>query len=125
MAYSARPLLSKSPRLRQLLVQFPLQRKLQHQEYPLRIVEMVIQPDDVGVSTTHSATWCVAQNKGSPQVLLDLNLPSDLLLHASRYDFLLVQAFQGEDEFVLSLRTAQVYSSELPLAERSANVQIR
>lgn len=73
----------------------------------------------------HVLATMEGQLENLPQVLLNLNLPSDLLLHLSLNDFLFVQALQRHDEMRSSFRSCQVDSSEFALSQRSADSKSR
>lgn len=61
----------------------------------------------------------------SPQILLDLDLPPDLLLHLSLNNLRLMQTFESDDEVGRCLGPRQVYPTELPFPKRSTNGESR
>lgn len=58
----------------------------------------------------------VSRDADVPQVLLDLDLSSDLLLYSTRNDLALVQAFQRNDEVRWCFSASKVDSTEFALA---------
>jgi hypothetical protein len=87
--------------LRQLLIQLALARKLEHEEDPLFVVEVAVQPQDVRVSDQRVSERRSAQEGDGPKVGLDLDLPPDLLLDLALDELRLVQAFEREDVLFL------------------------
>lgn len=69
----------------------------------------------------HVLATSEGQLENLPQVLLNLNLPSNLFLYLALDDFLLVQALQRHDEMGGSFRSCQVDSSEFALSQRSTD----
>lgn len=102
------PLLREASMLGELLVQLALPRKLEHEEYPLLVVKVTVQTQDVRVS----------------QVLLDLDLAPDLLLDARLHDLGFVETFERKDVLRLAFGPHHVHSSKLALAKWPANVKI-
>lgn len=59
----------------------------------------------------------------SPEVLLDLNFPSHLLLHLVLFDLVLHQAFNGTDKMRRCSRPSEVDSSKLASTEFPADLE--
>lgn len=95
-------------RLGELLVQFSLRGKLKHQEDTLLVVEEAIESEDIRMA----------------EVLLNFDLPTDLFLHLILDDLRLVLALESKDEARLDLRADHVHSSELALAEGTADFEV-
>lgn len=93
-------LLVESTKFRKLLVQFSLCGKLDDQEDTFRVVEVTIHSEDV---------WMT-------KILLNLNLATDLLLHSSCDNLLLVQTLESDNKVRCSLSARKVYPSELSFA---------
>ena len=61
--------------------------------------------------------------QSSPQVLLNLNLPSYLFLYATFDNLTLVQALECKDEMRRCLCPDHIYASELSFAQRPSHFQ--
>lgn len=64
------------------------------------------------------------RRKGAPQVLLDLNLSSNLLLHLALDDLGLVETFEGEDVARRALCADHVHTAKLAFSEWPAHVKV-
>ena len=98
----------EATKLCELLVKLALARKFEHEKDALFVVEVTVEAEDI---------WM-------PEVLLDFNLPTDLLLHSGLDDLRLVEAFESEDVFWLDLGADHVNSTKFAFAERAANVKV-
>ena len=94
--------------LGELLVELAFRGELEHEEDALLVVEVAVQPEHVRV----------------PQVLLNLDLAPDLLLHLVLDDLRLVQALEREDVLGLDLRPHHVHPPKLALPQRTPNVKV-
>ena len=59
-----------------------------------------------------------------PEVLLDFDLATDLLLHSGLDDLRLVETLEGEDVFWLDFRADHVNPTKFAFAERAADVKV-
>ena len=90
-----------------VLVQLALSGELENEEYPLAVVEVSVQLEDVWMS----------------EVALDLNLATHLLLDAvACLKLVLVQHLEGADEARVAF-SGEVHAAELALAEGASNVE--
>lgn len=96
------------PVLAQLLVNFTHAGEFKHQEYSPFVVEVAVHSKHV---------WMT-------QVLLDLDLATDLLLASTISDFFLVETFESKDEMRFLFRPDHVYTTEFTLAKRSTDVEV-
>ena len=92
--------LREGTKLCELLVELALAGKLEHQENTFLVVEVTVETQYIGVS----------------KVLLDLDLATDLLLHAGLHDLRLVETLEGEDIFGLDFGANHVDPAEFTLA---------
>lgn len=92
----------------ELLVELALSGKLEHEEDALLIVEITVKTEDVWVS----------------EVLLDLDLATDLLLHSGLDDLGLVEALEGEDVIWLDLGADHVNAAKFALSQGAADVKV-
>lgn len=104
---SARAFLVKAAQLGELLVELALGGKLEHEEDTLRVVEVAVQAEDVGVT----------------EVLLDLNLATDLFLNLAGHNLLLVETLEGNNKVRGGLGTGQVDTTKLALAKWTADLE--
>lgn len=89
-----------------MLVQLALSGKLENQKDALAVMEVAIQLEDVGV----------------PQIALNLNLSSNLLLHTTMLQLVLVKDLQSTNKTSGPL-TCEVHASELSLSEWSTDLE--
>lgn len=75
-------------------------------------------------NTTRLTKGLYATNGYAPQVLLDLNLPTNLLLHLALDDFGLVETFEGEDVAWGALGADHVHAAKLAFSEWTAHVKV-
>lgn len=86
--------------LHELLVKLALARELQHEEDTFLVMEVSVQSEDVWVS----------------QVLLDLNLATNLLFDARLDNLGFVEALEADDVMRFRLGAHHVHMAELALA---------
>ena len=102
------PAFGERTRLVELLIQLALAGEFDHEENPLLVVEIAIQPENIRV----------------PQVLLDLNLAADLFLDTLLHDFRLVQALEGQDVPWLALRAHHVDAPKPAFTKWPPNIEV-
>ena len=94
--------------LRELLVELTLAGKLEHEEDALLVVEVTVKAENMWVS----------------EVLLDLDLATDLLLYSRLDDLGLVETLEGEDVLWLDLGANHVDTTEFTFSQRPADIKV-
>lgn len=102
------PFLGETSMLRELAIQLPLPRELQHQKDAFLIMEVSVQPQHVRMA----------------QVLLDLDFPADLLFDARGDDLGFVEAFEGEDVVGGGFGAHHVDPTEFAFAQGPTDVEV-
>jgi hypothetical protein len=124
--YSATPFLGKPALFGQLLVQLALARKLEHQEDTFCVVEISIQPKYVRVPRVQVS--CPGDDlhtqTHSPQVLLDFNLTTDLLLDLALDDFRLVETLESNNVLRRAFCSDHVDPTEFSFTQGSTHVKV-
>lgn len=105
---SCAPFLAEVPLPIELTIQFALRRELEHKKYALPVVEIAIQP----------------QNIGMPEVLLYLNLATSLLLDLVLHNFVFVEGFKSEDVVRGRLGANHVNAAEFAFPKWFTNVEV-
>ncbi len=92
----------------ELLVKLALAGKFEHEKDALFVMEVSVEAEDV---------WM-------PEVLLDFDLATDLLLYSGLHDLGFVEALEGEDVFWLDLGADHVDAAKFAFAQRTADIKV-
>ena len=92
----------------ELLVKLALAGKFKHEKDALFVVEVTVEAEDV---------WM-------PEVLLDFDLTTDLLLDSRLDNLGLVETLEGEDVIWLDLGANHVNATEFAFAQGAADVKV-
>ena len=92
----------------ELLVELALAGKFEHEKDALFVVEITVEAEDVRV----------------PEVLLDFDFTTDLLLHSGLDDLRLVETLESEDIFWLDLGANHVDAAKFAFAQRPTNIKV-
>ena len=92
----------------ELLVKLALAGKFEHEKDALFVVEVTVEAEDV---------WM-------PEVLLDFDLTTDLLLDSRLDNLGLVETLEGEDVIWLDLGANHVNAAEFAFAQGAADVKV-
>jgi hypothetical protein len=92
----------------ELFVKLALAGKFEHEKDALFVVEVAVEAEDV---------WM-------PEILLDFDLATDLLLHSGLDDLGLVETLEGEDIIWLDLGADHVHAAEFAFAQGTADVKV-
>lgn len=111
-----------------MLEKLSLVGELEGEDDPLAIVEIGKQPKHMRVPAAIPQPCQFRRSRADkrsdpPEILLDLDLPSDLLLYSVLEDLGLHQAFQ-RDDVLRALRPRQVDTTELSSSQRFSDFKV-
>ena len=92
----------------ELLVKLALAGKFEHEKDALFVMEVTVEAEDVWV----------------PEILLDFDLATDLLLYSGLDDLGLVETLEGENVVWLDLGANHINTAKLAFAQRATDVKV-
>lgn len=100
--------LAEAAILDELLIQLSLSCELEHEEDTLLVVEVAVEAENVWVT----------------EVLLDLNLATNLLFDTGLNNFGFIETFESQDVARRAFRADHVDTAEFAFTERTTDIEV-